>query len=923
MNRCSILALTLFCSMSAVAQQQNTYSVKKVLKEPLQSVLTAEEWGSATSLKVKGELTSEDFAYLRSLNIENLDLSGISNKVLPTKALYGCVRLKSVQLPDGLVSVGIASFMHCTSLNSIKLPSKLKEIHSLAFSECYSLTNVYIPKSVTDINAGAFYACTRLKYFTVESGHTKYLAKGGVLYTTDSTLAVCPAGKKGTLNVDESTLGIENAAFGGCDSLTEIVLPKKLASIGDGAFWNCKSLKTVVLPDSLNRLGKGVFLGAGLKTINWPKSIRFVPTETFKNCVNLTSIGLPVELDSIGSNSFQGCANLKDIVLPESLRRIGNNAFQGCVGLKSVYVPLSVNHIGREAFASCSSLQSVTLPAELSELANGIFAQCANLDNVVVPQKAFRIGKRAFHSCSALSAITFPIGLTCIDDAAFSNCNALTSLTIPNTVNRIGKSAFKNCKNLSNVNLSSLLTEIDEEAFMGCVALKEANIPSGVIGIADNAYRGCTALTSVSFPSKLAVIGSNSFIECPNLSSILCSGEMPSRIGATAFSAENEKKAVVYVPDEALASYKSNQGWSRFANIQGNFVLNVTRPGLMSFMIPDSMWTSVRNIKITGELNQKDLSFLSNLMHRGSHIQVLNMQEVKGLSEYGLNYNVKKEYNQVNKSLRIVYLPKTATAVQDYAFFGFEGLEKVVFSDSVKSFGSHAFANCLSLNAMNLPPSVDTIGGSCFMNCLQLESFTASGNHFKEKDGVLYNKAVDVLVAYPAGKRQSVFDIPEGVKEICEGACAYASFREVSLPSSLEAMYDSCFANCTNLTSVSIPSKVVVFGNSAFIQDTSLTIALIAEGVANVGISAFQNCTNLQNVDIPSTVNAIGDYAFWNCPGIETFTNRASVPQQAKPNIFSKNTAKSAVLYVEEPAKNVFKNNQTWSKFPKIDALSQ
>ena len=63
MNRCSILALTLFCSMSAVAQQQNTYSVKKVLKEPLQSVLTAEEWGSAISLKVKGELTSEDFAY--------------------------------------------------------------------------------------------------------------------------------------------------------------------------------------------------------------------------------------------------------------------------------------------------------------------------------------------------------------------------------------------------------------------------------------------------------------------------------------------------------------------------------------------------------------------------------------------------------------------------------------------------------------------------------------------------------------------------------------------------------------------------------------------------------------------------------------------------------------------------------------------
>lgn len=923
MNRFSILAISLLCSFGAYAQQQNAYSIKKHQKEPLQSVLTADEWSGVTSLKVKGELTAEDFTYLRSLNLENLDLSGISNKVLPAKALYGCTSLKQVALPDGMVSIGIASFMHCTSLSNIKLPSKLQEIHSLAFSECYALKYVSLPKGLSKINAGAFYSCTSLKDFRVESGNNRYVVKDGVLYTKDNVLAICPAGKSGSLIVDENTVCIENAAFGGCDSISVIILPKKLNEIGDGAFWNCKSLKTISLPDSLAHIGKGVFLGSNLSSITWPKNITSIPSETFKNCVNLKTISFPMNLDSIGNNAFQGCANLQSVSFPGSLRRIGDNAFQGCVSLKEVSISKSVNYIGREAFASCPALQSVSLPEDLTDLEDGIFAQCSSLNNVVIPAKVLRIGRSSFQSCSALSSVSIPAGLTVIDDAAFSNCNSLESITIPNSVGRIGKATFKNCKHLSYVNLSSLLTEIDEEAFMGCSSLKEANIPSGVIGIADNAYRGCTSLSAVSFPSNLAIIGSNAFVECPNIVSILCSGDLPARIGTNAFNSDNERKTVVFVPDEALTSYKSNPSWTKFANIQGNFVLNVTRPGLMSFMIPDSMWTNLQNIKITGELNQKDLTFLSNLMHRGCNLQVLNMQEVTGLDKFGLNCDVKKYNDQINKSLRVVYMPKNSTEVVGFAFSGFEGLEKVVFSDKVKVFGSHAFANCISLSSMIIPANVDSIGNSCFLNCLQLETFATNSKKYSVENNVLYNANKDILIAYPSGKKQDSFAIPEGVKSITEGACAYASFAEVALPASLVEMHDSCFANCGNLMTISIPSGVRHFGNSAFIQDTSLSLVLIAEGVTQIGISSFQNCSNLHNVDVPSTLTSIGDYAFWNCTGIETFTNRATGPQEAKSNVFSKNLSKDAILYVEDAARNAFRKNQVWTKFTTIESLSK
>ena len=126
---------------------------------------------------------------------------------------------------------------------------------------------------------------------------------------------------------------------------------------------------------------------------------------------------------------------------------------------------------------------------------------------------------------------------------------------------------------------------------------------------------------------------------------------------------------------------------------------------------------------------------------------------MKGIEQFGLNCSVKKSYEPINKSLRVVYLPKNATAVVDFAFSGFESLEKVILSEGVKSLGNHAFANCMSLNAMHIPASVDTIGNCCFLGCLQLEQFVASENAFKVIDGVLYSKTADALIAYPAGKK--------------------------------------------------------------------------------------------------------------------------------------------------------------------------
>lgn len=918
MKRLFTIIASLMLTFSINAQELTTASVKVNQKGTLHRQLSADEWRNVSSLKLKGELDAEDFAFIRTLGLKSLDLSGISNKVLPVKALQGCLYLESVILPDGMGSLGIASFMHCTSLKNIQLPKKLIEIHSLAFSECSSLTDVYIPKNVTTINAGAFYACTSIKNFKVEGGNAKFKAIDGVLYS-DSSLVVCPSGIE-SLIVDSSAIAIENAAFGGCEKLTSVLLPKQVRRIGDGAFWNCKSLKNVYLPDSLKVLGNGVFLGAGIKSLTWPSNLGKVPSETFKNCTSLTAISLPLGVDSIGNGAFQGCANLSEVVLPKTMTMIGSNTFHGCLALKNIELPSNLIFIGNEAFAS-SGLKSITIPNNVKGIENGTFAQCANLKDVNFPNSLLFVGSNAFQNCASLEKIILPKSVNSIGDAAFMNCN-IRSVTLPTNLSIISKAAFKNCQNLGEIELPEKLVEVAEDAFSGCTALTEIVIPEGVVGIANGAFKDCKNLTSVTLPSTLLMIGSNSFADCANLLTISCSSQIPPKMSSTTFGVDAKRNAVVNVSDDLISAYKSNPSWRQFEHLTGSFVLNVTRPGLMSFMITDSMWTNLQNVKITGLLNQKDLIFLSNLLHRGAQIRVLDLRDVDGLEEFGLNLNVKKTNNIPNNHLNAVYAPLSSKVLLANAFAGFEKLEKVCLSKNVVKISDNAFVDCMSLSTFKLPESIKEIGSYCFVNCKKLNAIESASPEYISVDGVLYSKDKKVLIAYPANKKSEKFTIPNGVENLSKGAFAYALIDDVEFPSSLTSISDSAFANCSGLKQLSVPSNIQSIGNAAFIQDSSLSMVIVSEGVKNIGVSAFQNCVNLQSVDLSNSVEAIGDYAFWNCPNIENFVNRAEVAQNVKPSIVGRFSRNCGQLFVESAAMPSFRKSSGWSKFTSIESLS-
>ena len=131
----------------------------------------------------------------------------------------------------------------------------------------------------------------------------------GVKYSKDGRkLLKVPRELSGAYSVKEGTRVICNCAFFCCRSLSDIVIPSSVTSIGNRAFLSCLSLSKIVIPSSVTSIGDSAFL--------W--------------CRSLSDIIIPSSVTSIGVSAFRCCDSLSKIVISSSVTSIGKGAFCYC-----------------------------------------------------------------------------------------------------------------------------------------------------------------------------------------------------------------------------------------------------------------------------------------------------------------------------------------------------------------------------------------------------------------------------------------------------------------------------------------------------------------------------------------------------------------------------------------------------------------
>ena len=172
--------------------------------------------------------------------------------------------LRTVTITGGNIHYG--AFSYCESLTSIEIGDSVERINPYAFKECTSLASIVIGKSVTSIGYDAFWGCYRLIEVINRSSLniTKYDSYGCAghfaeyIKTGDAQSAIKTVGDY--IFYDDGT-DIYLVKYMGSD--TEITLPEydggKEYGIWSRAFYDYKSLTSIVIPDSVTSIGKYAF----------------------------------------------------------------------------------------------------------------------------------------------------------------------------------------------------------------------------------------------------------------------------------------------------------------------------------------------------------------------------------------------------------------------------------------------------------------------------------------------------------------------------------------------------------------------------------------------------------------------------------------------------------------------------------------
>jgi hypothetical protein len=460
--------------------------------------------------------------------------------------------------------------------------------------------------------------------------------------------------------------------FSEAKSITELLIPEGIVTLGNHAFSGCSSLIKISLPDSLTTIGSNAFSQCTAFTyLDIPDGVKTIERYAFFDCDGLVSLELGRSLEAIGSEAFYSCNvlcyinNLSSIKITIGENNPGNLSAKVIVDSEGTQVWSNLNMgIGDYVIEGDFMYEQQTRSADVE----GYYLLCAYIgpDTTVTLPRYFRGEEYTMEYVRGVIHVILPEGLTEISGDAFYRCSTLKSVVIPDSVTTIHSSAFQDCDALESITFGSGLTSISNYAFEDCDSLTSINIPDGLNYISDYAFKNCSALASITIPDSVNFIYNQVFT-------------------GTAYynNPDNWENGILYVGNH-IAEVK-------VASISGDYVI---REGTAS--IPTGAFMNCTT--------------LTSIVIPDS-VRAIKNNTFKGCT-----------------SLTKVIIGNGVTKIGDNAFSGCEALESLTIGNSVISIGDSAFKGCSALTSVNIPASVTIIYEDAFNSCSGIKTVYYGGN---------------------------------------------------------------------------------------------------------------------------------------------------------------------------------------------------
>ena len=285
-----------------------------------------------------------------------------------------------------------------------------------------------------------------------------------------------------------------------------------------------------------------------------------------------------------------------------------------------------------------------------------------------------------------------------------------------------------------------------------------------------------------------------------------------------------------------------------------------------------------------GETQIKFGNFIFVLLENGTY-------GVKASNEFSLtNLVIPEKYNDIPitvilkngfkniNCIKSIELPSTLERIEEYAFFGCEGLTDVIIPSTTSFIGAFAFYNSGVQNITLSNPSNWLAGSSDFTYKYYSRSYNSGSTDLNDRTSISIQK----------------FDLSDTQKAaVALSDATTIQYMSVSLKSggtTTTTYYDETYNWYAENWTCNVENQVLSFvlledGNfsvqatefAATVSEIVIPETYKGGKVVSIEASGFENFTNLESVVLPDTIKTINARAFYGCTNLTI-----NIPQSVK-----------------------------------------